>query len=271
MAYYKNVERIFFTNIIKIKDSIIYDEYHISQAVFDKVVMFSCDEIYWKECAFLLVDDLLAEEAGFIVHINVVNPAPETMARIRAISGDHGQVGYSFFKTATQTFGAFEAGVLLRSIYACSRFLILPDVMKWYGRDVIVMDVDKRLKRPMSQFLNDFSPYFHHDLAINDGGRLGPGREFVCNLSVYSATEAAKNFINIIKNYMIYFIKYDVPYWMIDQAAFFAVYHFMIKDGREIDLFLFRKENICCDDYFFHAAGADIDKEKAMRGFGSED
>lgn len=258
------------SRVVPRNDAVVFRELQAAQTPLPAVVLLlSCDDAYWTRFSSAFARTL-AEQAdgGFALHINIVDPTDATCREVAQLAAGNSSIGYSFLAIADQgdlpgRLQRYGPGAAI-SFYACSRFLIVPELMTLYGASVLALDTDMALKRPIRDFLDAYAAVATGDFAVNGGVRLGPGREFFCNITGFAMTPSGRALARLLKKYMLHFLYEEVPFWMIDQAAMYAVLTALRQIGMEPLVTLLEREGLDSADYFIHATGTRVDKAAVL-------
>ncbi|CAK0749701.1 hypothetical protein CCP3SC1_180023 [Gammaproteobacteria bacterium] len=260
---FRTSNAFFLTQVLNRKSNFTCTEF-VSAEKNDGAVMFfvSCDEVYFNMAARRLIDSLMRLEGEVCLHVNIVDPSPETKGVLAEIAAHRRLFGYSFFYSDAinrQTIAPPWDIIRKKTIYACSRFFVLPEILKVYDKPVIILDVDQDVVSPTHQFIEEFSKKFHHDVAVKfDTNLLGPGRDCWIDMTAFANTMTGNMFARMMKNYILYFIEDDYAFWMLDQVAFLAVQLQMKSIGYAPNIYFFNKDDFQIGDYFAHYGGAHI-------------
>jgi len=217
------------------------------------VIVISVDDNYWNRFARHLVHDLLTQSNTVSVHACIMNPTEATLDLIADWRNEYARFGYSTVETDKQTWiSETNRKFLLRTYFACNRFLVLNDMFDLYRQPVIILDGDQVPIGNMDEFIDRLLAGHDGDMAIHYGTRLGPGRELVCDLAAFRPTPATHLFCSLVHKYIRYFLTHDYALWMLDQVAFYAVLNFLQITGMAPRVSLIRREQFPFDRYIFH-------------------
>ena len=107
-------------------------------------------------------------------------------------------------------------------LYACARFILLPALMEYYRKPVIVLDLDALVMRDLGALLRTAS---HASVAVPlvNQGRGEPTETLWAALVCFSTQPAAHTLAALAANYILEEIACGRGYWFLDQAALLAV------------------------------------------------
>lgn len=235
------------------------------------VVFACCDALYFVKFGIRLVQSLaaVADDRPFLCHIHVVNPTPETVEQLQALSGSlELPLAWSLEQT-TDLPEAIRTQLIqpafLNTYFACARFLRLPELLARYGVPILTVDVDALFTASPFTMLSGMGVE-RYDVSIPDGTKLGPGREFFCNIVHHQGTPASRAYANLVARYIrAYFIERR-PWWMLDQAALFSVHAYMVERKRPIDLNLFNVNATGAAQVLVHVMTLNQDDKERILG-----
>jgi tetratricopeptide (TPR) repeat protein len=188
----------------------------------EAVLFVSCDANYFTMFAKALARSL-AENAGVPIgiHFHVLNPddhAVRLMAYLRDDFGD--SIVCTIDKVDLQGLSEAEK----KSLYSCTRFLVLPDLLAIYQKPTIITDADQAIVGNLAGFLADAR---QHDVSL----LLFPAQRAnllaLLSATVCVANDTAKacEFFTAVRNYLL--ARMQDPQclvWHLDQAALAAAY-----------------------------------------------
>ncbi|HEY6897983.1 MAG TPA: hypothetical protein VI279_12030 [Rhodocyclaceae bacterium] len=253
--------RFFQQRVIPQNAGVSYLDFCPAAAKRSTVFLISCDEVYFRRAASSLVGQLMSDGDHLSLHLNVVDPTPATRAELAAWARENPSFGFStLMSTAVPRFKAeqqndFES---LKTLYACSRFLVLPDILNHYGSTVVVLDSDQCVVGSMAEFVEQFSRRFRHDFAVTLGPRLGPGIDYYADLLAFANSLSANIYAVLLRKYIAYYLSQDYHFWTLDQVALLAVHAYMRSIGHELKLYELDSDDLQTSSYLSHYGGADL-------------
>ncbi|MDQ2104720.1 tetratricopeptide repeat protein [Azospirillum isscasi] len=127
----------------------------------EAVYFVCCDARYFGLFGEPLCNALLARaEADLAIHIHIVNPTPDSERTADRLCRRIGtRLAISRERTALDDLTQRER----RTYYSCARFLILPELLRRYGRPMLVADADQIVLRSLRPLLADFAG---HDIGL---------------------------------------------------------------------------------------------------------
>ncbi|GAA4259275.1 tetratricopeptide repeat protein [Azospirillum formosense] len=188
------------------------------------VLAVSCDDGYYRRFATGLLDSVEGAGGGAAVHVHVVNPSPETLAdlarrreRLR-LSYSREEVDFTGWDDHRRT-----------TYYACVRFLRWHQLMVRWGRPLLHLDADCTLDGDLGAVaaLLDGA-----DVGLlRDARWRGPTREITVCFAAFQPTPRGRAFLASTAAYIGAFLRNGRGFWMLDQAAPFAVLDALERRG----------------------------------------
>lgn len=188
------------------------------------VLAVSCDDGYYRRFAMGLLDSVEARADGVAVHVHVVNPSPETLADL-ARRRDRLPLGWS--REAVDFMGWDDHR--RTTYYACIRFLRWHQLMTRWGRPLLHLDADCTLTEGAAEGTAGGLEGLVALLEGSDVGLLrdarwrGPTREITVCFAAFQPTPLGRAFLALTAAYIGAFLREGRGFWMLDQAAPFAV------------------------------------------------
>ncbi|QCG92249.1 lipopolysaccharide assembly protein LapB [Azospirillum sp. TSH100] len=185
------------------------------------VVYACCDAVYARKFLPTMVRSI-AEDSGLdcAIALHLVNPDAEAEAMVAALAAAHGADRFIILR---ETIDLSPLGDNAKTYYACSRFLVLPDLLIRWQRPVLMLDVDLLAIR-------DLNPL----LATSARSDLGMMSHALKRLDIWSLlyadvlhirpTTGALRFLDLTRRYIRHFLDRGLPVWFLDQAALAAVH-----------------------------------------------
>ncbi|CAO3430054.1 tetratricopeptide repeat protein [Azospirillum argentinense] len=184
----------------------------------------SCDDGYYRRFATGLLDSVELAGGGVAVHVHIVNPSPETLAdlarrreRLR-LSCSRERVDFTGWDDHRRT-----------TYYACVRFLRWHQLMTLWGRPLLHLDADCTLAGGLDALaaLLDGA-----DVGLlRDARWRGPTREITVCFAAFQPTPRGRAFLASTAAYIGAFLREGRGFWMLDQAAPFAVLDALERRG----------------------------------------
>ncbi|MBF5093672.1 tetratricopeptide repeat protein [Azospirillum sp. INR13] len=185
------------------------------------VVYACCDAVYARKFLPTMVRSI-AEDSGLdcAIALHLVNPDADAEATVAALVAAHGADRFIILREAIDL---SPLGDDAKTYYACSRFLVLPDLLIRWQRPVLMLDVDLLAIR-------DLNPL----LATSARSDLGMMSHALKRLDIWSLlyadvlhirpTTGALRFLDLTRRYIRHFLDRGMPVWFLDQAALAAVH-----------------------------------------------
>ena len=176
----------------------------------------SCDDGYYRRFATGLLDSVEAAGGGVAVHVHVVNPSPETLADLARrrerlpLGASREVVDFTGWDDHRRT-----------TYYACIRFLRWHQLMTRWGRPLLHLDADCTLAGGLDGLVALLEG---SDVGLlRDARWRGPTREVTVCFAGFQPTPAGRAFLALTAAYIGNFLRDGRGFWMLDQAAPFAV------------------------------------------------
>lgn len=179
----------------------------------------SCDDGYYRRFAVGLLDSVEARAGGGAavpVHVHVVNPSPETLAdlarrkRRLPLGYSREQVDFTGWDDHRRT-----------TYYACIRFLRWHQLMTRWGRPLLHLDADCTLAgdgAALAALMEGTDAGL-----LRDARWRGPTREITVCFASFQPTPRGRAFLALTAAYIGACLREGRGFWMLDQAAPFAV------------------------------------------------
>ncbi|MDQ2106628.1 tetratricopeptide repeat protein, partial [Azospirillum sp. C340-1] len=189
----------------------------------------SCDDGYYRRFATGLLDSVEALAGGGVaVHVHVVNPSPETLADL-ARRGERLPLGISRERVDFTGWDDHRR----TTYYACIRFLRWHQLMTRWGRPLLHLDADCTLAGNGASGIGSLTERMQGcDVALlRDARWRGPTREITVCFAGFQPTPRGRAFLALTAAYIGAFLREGRGYWMLDQAAPFAVLDALERQG----------------------------------------
>ncbi|MBK1838362.1 tetratricopeptide repeat protein [Azospirillum sp. YIM B02556] len=185
------------------------------------VVYASCDAVY--ACKFLpTMVRSIVEDSGLdcAIALHLINPDAEAEATVAALIAAHGSDRFIILREAIDL---SPLGNNAKTYYACSRFLVLPDLLIRWQRPVLMLDVDLLAIRDLNPLLATSA---HSDLGMMSHAlkRLDIWSLLYADVLHIRPTTGALRFLDLTRRYIRHFLDRAMPVWFLDQAALAAVH-----------------------------------------------
>ncbi len=182
------------------------------------LLVVSCDDGYYRRFATGLLDSVEAAGGGAAVHVHVhvVNPSPETLADLARrrerlpLGTSREDLDFTGWDDHRRT-----------TYYACIRFLRWHQLMTRWERPLLHLDADCTLAGGLDALAARLEGA---DVALlRDARWRGPTREITVCFAAFRPTPRGQAFLALTAAYIAAFLREGRGYWMLDQAAPFAV------------------------------------------------
>lgn len=185
------------------------------------VVYACCDAIYARKFLPTMVRSI-AEDSGLdcAIALHLVNPDAEAEATVAALAAAHGADRFIILR---ETIDLSALGDNAKTYYACSRFLVLPDLLIRWQRPILMLDVDLLAIRDLNPLLATSA---HSDLGMMSHAlkRLDIWSLLYADVLHIRPTTGAWHFLDLTRRYIRHFLDRGMPVWFLDQAALAAVH-----------------------------------------------
>lgn len=176
----------------------------------------SCDSNYFRLFVPTMLRSLV-EDSGLdaAICLHVVNPdaaCRETMLDLAR------RYGPERFVLAEETVDLAPLGPQAKTYYACSRFLLLPELLRRYGKPMLMLDVDLMAIRDLKPLLAT-SARADFGLMTNALKRLDLWSLLYADVLHIHPTGRALRFLDLARRYIRHFLKPGTAHWFLDQAA----------------------------------------------------
>jgi hypothetical protein len=178
------------------------------------VLAAACDSRYFERFAPGFVASAARTMPGASLHFHVM----EADAASRALFADLAAGAPDLaLNLSTEAASPFKSG----AYYASARFLIGPDLLRRYGRPLVLLDADVEFEQALDPLVaaaagSDFA-CFRHDGA-------GPCSRYPAVLSVTQPRQGGAMFLERIRLFVLAKLEIEWPFnWMLDQAALGSV------------------------------------------------
>ena len=230
----------------------------------DMPILFAAaDAGYTTRFVDLLAGNLAARAPGTAFHLHVVNPTPESEAKVaRAIELTQGHLDFAVTRETRRSRKRFAAPGLdplyaAKTYYSCARFLNLPRLIAHYRRPVLVCDIDLAPTRDPRPWLDELAAC---DAGVNVKIRYDFANKLLATMVYFGDTPAGRRYADLVAGYCRHFLAARNATWTIDQVALHAAWLHMRRTGQWRDFREFAPDTMNWMDDSFEA-------EEAQRRF----
>lgn len=185
------------------------------------VVYACCDAVYARKFLPTMVRSIV-EDSGLdcAIALHLVNPDAEAEAVVATLAAAHGADRFIVLREAIDL---SPLGGDAKTYYACSRFLVLPDLLVRWQKPVLMLDVDLLAIRDLNPLLTTSA---HSDLGMMSHAlkRLDIWSLLYADVLHIRPTTGALRFLDLTRRYIRHFLDRGLPVWFLDQAALAAVH-----------------------------------------------
>ncbi|MBI3507818.1 MAG: tetratricopeptide repeat protein [Proteobacteria bacterium] len=222
----------------------------------DTPILFAAaDAGYTTRFVDLLAGNLAARAPGIALHLHVVNPTPESEAKVaRAVELTQGHLDLAVTRE-TVDLARFAAPGLdplhaAKTYYSCARFLNLPRLIQHYRRPVLVCDIDLAPTRDPRPWLDELAAC---DAGANVKIRYDFANKLLATMVYFGDTKAGRRYADLVAAYCRHFLATRSATWTIDQVALHAAWLHMRRTGQWQDFRVFAPEIMNWMDDVFEA------------------
>jgi len=177
------------------------------------VYFVSCDSRYASLFARPLCESLRQNAPGGLLHLHVINPAPDAERLIGELERGDDAVMITREVVDLQSLDALGR----RSYYACSRFLLVPDLLRRYARPMIVADADQLVIGPLHHLFERGSDL---NMIRFDHGVVNFFSLLSASVIVAQPTDRAVRYFDDVRRYIVDLFDGAAPVgWHADQIA----------------------------------------------------
>jgi tetratricopeptide (TPR) repeat protein len=182
----------------------------------------------------LIAGNLAARAPGMAFHLHVVNPTPESEAKVaRAVELTQGHLDMAVTRE-TVDLARFAAPGLdplyaAKTYYSCARFLVLPQLIRHYRRPILVCDIDLAPTRDPRPWLDELAPC---DAGANVKIRYDFANRLLATMVYFGDTPAGRRYADLVAAYCRYFLAARAASWTVDQVALHAAWLHMRRTGQ---------------------------------------
>lgn len=176
----------------------------------------SCDSRYFGLFVPTMLRSLV-EESGLdaAICLHVVNPDAACRQAMLDLARRYGP---ERFVLAEETVDLAPFGAQAKTYYACGRFLLLPELLRRYGKPMLMLDVDLMAIRDLKPLLAT-SASADLGLMTNALKRLDLWSLLYADVVHLHPTGRTLRFLELTRRYIRHFLKPGTAHWFLDQAA----------------------------------------------------
>jgi FkbM family methyltransferase len=182
------------------------------------VAFLHCDAAYFRRFAPAIVSSAIANgTTGVLWHFHVVNPDAWTRQEFDEVAE---RFPTHAMRLTTET-RDFPSPQQAKTYYACGRFVMLPQLVRAYGKPVVLLDLDLLVLHPLQRLIE---AHQGADVALvrwsDTDWRLWD--QFWASVVVAYPGDAALRFLDCAAAYVAYFLSSGGSAWFLDQIALYA-------------------------------------------------
>jgi hypothetical protein len=208
------------------------------------LVFAAADAGYAARFAELLSGNLAARAPGIALHLHVVNPTPESearLARVRDLTQGHLDFAVTRETVDLSRFEGAEAHLPAKTYYTCARFLALPALLARYRRPILVCDIDLAPTRDPRPWLDELAAA---DAGANVKIRYDFANHLLATMVYVGDTAAGREFAARVAGYCRYFLAARQAAWTLDQVALRATHLYLRRKGAWRDFRVFAPDTM---------------------------
>lgn len=173
------------------------------------VMVASCNGLYFDIFAEAYCRAIDRTMDGVLVHLHVMEPEPGSLERAESLAA-------TLSRTVLNISWEPSHPRRGRSYFASNRFLIAPQLLDLYGRDLLISDVD-------IEFTTDMAPLIPRlagqDFACYAYAGFGPASRYIAYLTWFSQAHG-RAIADVVGRFVHSKLHIQPPHsWMLDQAA----------------------------------------------------
>lgn len=204
-------------------------ERRLSDAANATVVQLAGDDLYWSRFGDLATESVLKGDDCAVVHATVYAQKVETVALLRSLHARVGpRFGYTVAGLVSRAADILNEHGQARTFYSCIRFLALSELISAYGRPVLSLDLDVRLRRPLGPLLRRLSGA---DVAITVWPGQNPWHEIGAGFVLTASTAHGHRFAEYLKGYIQEMLLGGLGFWTLDQVGLWVAKERLIREG----------------------------------------
>ena len=173
------------------------------------ILLAACDSNYFNRHARAFITSAHQNAPNCHVHIHIVQNNSDEIA-VESFASDKLSISKEVNSSGSRT------------VYACKRFLILPDILALYRTPVLILDIDTYINKDCSVLLTrDELPdalVYAHKYSHVFQQLVAAGCTFVNN------SDGGRAFASFVSNYCRYYLELDAGAWFLDQKALGTVF-----------------------------------------------
>lgn len=208
------------------------------------LVFAAADAGYAARFAELLAGNLAARAPGIALHLHVVNPTPESearLARVRDLTQGHLDFAITRETTDLSRFDGPHGHLPAKTYYSCARFLVLPALLARYRRPILVCDIDLAPTRDPRPWLDDLAAA---DAGANVKIRYDFANHLLATMVYVGDTRAGRDFAALVAGYCRHFLDARQAAWTLDQIALRAAFLHLRRQGAWRDFRVFAPDTM---------------------------
>jgi len=159
---------------------------------------------------------LALDEPGRALHLHVINSTEQADAILGALPAETRYLAVGVSRSDDVHYATATS-------YACTRFFVLPDLLRAYGKPLIALDIDILPKEPLARLESAFSED-SFDFACYVTGRNEPASVYQASIMAWTPNDRTAAFLDALCRFCL--PKLGIPMrasWLLDQAALISV------------------------------------------------
>lgn len=208
------------------------------------LVFAAADAGYAARFAELLAGNLAARAPGIALHLHVVNPTPESEARIGRVKDlTQGHLDFAVTRETTDLarFDGPGGHLPAKTYYSCARFLALPALLARYRRPILVCDIDLAPTRDPRPWLDELAAA---DAGANVKIRYDFANHLLATMVYFGDTPSGREFATLVAGYCRHFLDARQAAWTLDQIALRAAFLHLRRKGAWRDFRVFAPDTM---------------------------
>lgn len=208
------------------------------------LIFAAADAGYAARFAELLAGNLAARAPGIGLHLHVVNPTPESearVARVRDLTQGHLDFALTRENVDLSRFDGPLSHLPAKTYFSCARFLALPALLARYRRPILACDIDLAPTRDPRPWLDELAAA---DAGANVKIRYDFANHLLATMVYVGDTPAARDFAGVVAGYCRHFLEARQAAWTLDQIALRAAYLHLRRKGAWRDFRVFAPDTM---------------------------
>lgn len=187
------------------------------------VVVFSCDQKYWKAFSGKSIESLWNSNPEQFVHVHLVFPDNECIASLNDIRNKNkNRFNFTYEERSVDHIVNFLPGDRIKVYFASSRFFVAQRLAEQYKRALLIFDIDAVFLRPLGTLIRELG---ESNVTLLHYPNSTPLFEFGAGIVYINHTDTGKRFLTDVSSYIENCIRRGHGYWFLDQVSLYTAYY----------------------------------------------